>query len=208
MLDYDRIAAAQAIHHPFSYLTVGNVLDRTSLAALTEDFPFLLGPGLFPPSDLSYGPSFANLIEEIAQPRLRLLMEEKFGIDLSDKPLMITVRGFCRKKDGRIHVDSTDKLVTCLLYLNKPYWGEQGGRLRLLHGPRDIEDAIAEIPPEGGRLVAFRRSDNSWHGHEPYEGERRAIMFNWMSSVSVLRKNVLRHKLSSFAKSFGLAADY
>ncbi|HMA51159.1 MAG TPA: 2OG-Fe(II) oxygenase [Magnetospirillaceae bacterium] len=208
MLDYDRIAATPAVHDPFSHFTVENLLDRTSLAALTEDFPFVLGPGLFPPTDLSYGPSFAKLIEEIAQPRLRLLMEEKFDLDLSDKPLMITVRGFCQKKDGRIHVDSTDKLVTCLLYLNKPYWGEQGGRLRLLRGPYSLDDAIAEIPPNGGTLVAFRRSDQSWHGHEPYEGERRAIMFNWMKSEAVLRKNLLRHKLSSFAKSFGLAAGY
>lgn len=208
MLDYDRIAAAQAVHSPFSYLTARNLLDRTMLDELTDDFPFLTGPGLFPPSELCYGPVFAELIEEIRQPRLRLLMEEKFEIDLADKPLMVTVRGFCQKKDGRIHVDSTDKLVTCLLYLNGPHWPEQGGRLRLLRGPHSLDDPIAEIAPDGGTLVAFRRSDQSWHGHEPYEGERRAIMFNWMRSEAVLRKNLLRHKLSSFAKGFGLATGY
>jgi len=208
LLDFDRIARTDATHSPFSYLTAPEVLDRASLAELTGDFPFLVGAGLYPLSDLTYGPAFADLVEDIRQPRLRELMEEKFDIDLSDKPLMITVRGFCQKKDGRIHVDSKDKLVTCLLYLNGPNWAEEGGRLRLLRGPRSLDDPIAEIPPAGGTLVAFRRSDNSWHGHEPFEGERRAIMFNWMRSDAVLRKNLLRHKLSSFAKGFGLATGY
>ena len=208
MLDFDRIAGTPATHSPFSYFTTEGVLDRTALAAVAGDFPFLVGSGLYPLSELSYGPAFARLVEDIRQPRLRELMEEKFDIDLSDKPLMITVRGYCQRKDGRIHVDSTDKLVTCLLYLNGLNWVEEGGCLRLLRGPHSLDDAIVELPPDGGRLIAFRRSDNSWHGHEPYEGERRAIMFNWMASGAALKKNLLRHKLSSFAKSFGLATGY
>lgn len=208
MLDLDRIAATKAIHSPFSYLTAEGVLDRSALAEIIGDFPFLMGTGIYPLSGLTYGPSFARLVEAIRQKRLRELMEEKFDIDLADKPLMITVRGFCQPKDGRIHVDSKDKLVTCLLYLNGPYWSGEGGSLRLLRGPDSLDDAIAEIPPLGGTLVAFRRSDNSWHGHEPYEGERRAIMFNWMASEAVLRKNLARHKLSAFVKNFGLATGY
>ena len=208
MLDFGRIAAAPVVHSPFSYFTAGPVLDRPALGGVTADFPYLMGPGLYPLSDLSYGGAFARLVEDIETPELRRLMEEKFDIDLSDKPLMVTVRGFCQRKDGRIHVDSTDKLVTCLLYLNAPSWPERSGRLRLLRGPDSLDDMIAEIPPDGGTLLAFRRSDNSWHGHAPFEGERRAIMFNWMKSGAVLKKNVLRHKLSSFAKSFGLASGY
>ena len=207
MLNFDRIAAAPAVHHPFSFLCAGPVLDDSSLAGVSEDFPDLDGPGLFPLDGLNYGRRFAQLIEDLRQPRLRELMEAKFEVDLSDKPLMITVRGFCQRKDGRIHVDSTDKVVTGLLYLNAPLWTGEGGRLRLLRGPDSLDDSIAEIPPHGGTMLVFRRSDNSWHGHEPYEGPRRALMFNWMRSEAALGKNLLRHKVSAFIKR-GLAVGY
>lgn len=207
MLNFDRIAAASATHHPFSFFAAGPVLDESTLAGVTEDFPDLDGPGLFTLDGLTYGGRFARLVEELRLPRLRELMEKKFEIDLSDKPLMITVRGFCQRKDGRIHVDSTDKVVTGLLYLNNPLWTGEGGRLRLLNGPDSLDDSIAEIPPHGGTMLAFRRSDNSWHGHEPFEGPRRALMFNWMKSEAVLGKNLLRHKVSAFVKR-GLAVGY
>ena len=31
-------------------------------------------------------------------------------------------------------------------------------------------------------MLAFKRSNNSWHGHEPFAGERRVIQFNWLTS--------------------------
>ncbi len=112
---------------------------------------------------------------------------------------MITVRGHCARRDGRIHTDSTDKIVTCLLYLNDS-WAEDGGRLRLLRNGHDIDDDITEMPPNGGTFVAFRRSDNSWHGHLPFEGPRRYVMFNWVRSEAVLMKNLGRHTLSARLK--------
>ena len=59
---------------------------------------------------------------------------------------------------------------------------------------------ITEIPPLGGQLVAFRRTDKSWHGHHPFEGQRRYVMFNWLRSEAALAKNVGRHKLSAAIK--------
>ena len=94
---------------------------------------------------------------------------------------MITVRGRCAAKDGRIHTDSETKLVTVLIYFNEP-WEAKGGRLRLLRSPTDLNDMIGEVPPEAGTMIAFRRSDKSYHGHEPYEGVRRYVMINWMTS--------------------------
>jgi len=207
LLNFDRIAAAPAIHQPFSFLCAGPVLDLAALTAVSNDFPALDGPGLFTLDRLDYGSRFARLAEDLQQPRLREIMEEKFDVDLSDKPLMITVRGFCQRKDGRIHVDSTDKVVTGLLYLNDPLWTGEGGRLRLLRGPDSLDDAVAEIPPHGGTMVVFRRSDHSWHGHAPFEGPRRALMFNWMKSGAALGRNLLRHKISAFVKR-GLAVGY
>jgi len=33
---------------------------------------------------------------------------------------------------------------------------------------KDLEDIAAEVPPTDGTLVAFKRSDYSWHGHKPF----------------------------------------
>lgn len=199
MIKLDRLQAAQMAHEPFSYFVASDVLDRDALARIRTDFPQITQPGVFPLSELSYGAEFDRLIQDIQSRELEEILEKKFDVDLSDKPLMITVRGQCAKRDGRIHTDSTDKIVTCLLYLNDT-WGEGGGRLRLLRNGHDLEDMIAEVPPDGGTFVAFKRSDNSWHGHHPYEGQRRYVMFNWVRSEAVLMKNMGRHKLSARLK--------
>lgn len=196
MLDLDAIRSAPVAGAPFPYFTASNVLDAAALEAVREDFPQIAHPGIFPLSELDYGPAFAALIEDIRGYGLEEILSEKFGVDLTDKPLMITVRGRCRLSDGQIHTDSTSKVVTCLLYLNEP-WAEDGGRLRLLRDPKDIESTIAEVPPDGGTFVAFRRTDNSWHGHKPFEGPRRYVMFNWVTSQAALDRELGRHRLSA-----------
>ena len=110
---------------------------------------------------------------------------------------MITVRGRCSKeKDGKIHTDSKTKIITVLLYMN-PTWETVGGQLRLLKSPNNIDDMILEVPPVEGTLLAFKRSDNSWHGHKPFTGERRVIQFNWVTSEGDRRIAMLRHHLSA-----------
>lgn len=199
MLNFDTISAAPVADAPFPYFLAENVLDDAALTAIRADFPAIEHPGIFPLSTLSYGPAFSALIEEIRGFTLEEILSEKFGVDLSDKPLMITVRGRCRASDGSIHTDSKSKLVTCLLYLNEP-WDAAGGRLRLLRDPGDIEATIAEVPPNGGTLVAFRRTDCSWHGHKPFEGQRRYVMFNWLTSKAAHDREIGRHALSARLK--------
>jgi hypothetical protein len=60
---------------------------------------------------------------------------------------------------------------------------------------------VAEVPPEAGTLVAFRRCDNSWHGHKPYAGERRYIMVNWMVRPQAAARELARHRLTARTKS-------
>ncbi|HLY88994.1 MAG TPA: 2OG-Fe(II) oxygenase, partial [Acetobacteraceae bacterium] len=112
---------------------------------------------------------------------------------------METLRSRCRLRDGAIHTDCALKQVTALIYLNDG-WLDQCGRLRLPSGPDDIEDMIAEVPPLAGTLLAFRRSDNSWHGHKPFAGVRRAIMLNWMTDASAARRERTRHAFSARVK--------
>ena len=208
MLNYDVIAKTPVASDPFPYMTASDVVSGDSLEQITRDFPAITAPGVFPLSGLTYGEAFARLIEQVRGSKLEDLLSEKFNLDLAGKPLMITVRGNCHKRDGKIHTDSKDKILTCLLYLNEPQWQADGGRLRLLRDGRNLDNMIAEVPPQGGNFIAFKRTDLSWHGHKPFEGRRRSIMFNWLVSDAALAKNVGRHKLSALFKKIGIHNGY
>jgi hypothetical protein len=59
---------------------------------------------------------------------------------------------------------------------------------------------VAEVPPLAGTLLAFRRSERSWHGHYPFEGERRAIQMNWVTAQKWVDREVRRHRMSARLK--------
>ncbi len=199
LLNLDAIAKAEVAREPFRYFAAQGVLNAEDLAAIRADFPDIRKAGIFPLSELTYGPAFARLVEDIQSQDFEDVMAAKYGVDLSDKPLMITVRGRAQQKDGRIHTDSKTKYVTCLLYLND-LWENGQGRLRLLRKADDLEDYLTEIPPNGGTFASFLRAENSFHGHEPYVGERRYVMINWMTSHAALDRELGRHRFSAMVK--------
>ena len=196
---YDAIALTRLEKEPFEYIIVPNCVPVDALKKVGADFPAVPGPGSHPPGELQIKGHFAALLQELESAQFREAVEQKFGIDLAQRPTMCTVRGFLQKKDGSIHTDSKTKIITVLLYLNEA-WDNAGGRLRLLRNGTDLEDYVAEVPPTGGTLLIFKRSDNSWHGHKPYEGPRRAIQFNWVTDEAVVKKEQARHRFSTRLK--------
>lgn len=199
LLDLEALRQAHVTHEPFSFTVVPDFIPAVSAAAIRTDFPPIAYPGLLPVEATAFGPRFGELIQELRTEAVARTFSEKFDIDLAGRSMMITVRGRCQERDGRIHTDSETKLVTALLYLNEA-WEAQGGRLRLLRRIDDLSDMIAEVPPNSGTLVAFRRSDCSFHGHEPFVGVRRYVMINWMASTFAARRELLRHRISASAK--------
>ena len=199
LLDLDALQRAQVTHDPFSFTVVQDFVNPANAEAIRRDFPPIAYPGLLPVEATVYGPSFGELIEELRSSEVARVFAEKFDIDLAGRATMITVRGRCQEKDGRIHPDSETKVVTALLYFNDG-WESTGGRLRLLRKPDDLNDYIAEVPPLLGTLASFRRADNSYHGHEPFVGVRRYVMINWMANSFAAHRELLRHKISAQAK--------
>ncbi len=199
LLDLTAFRAAPLVRDPFDYLILPGFLRPGHLAAINADFPKIDNPGSFPLGGLSYGPAFAALMDELRGPGMRAAFEEKFGLSLRGRPVMITVRGRCGDRDGSIHTDAVTKLITVLLYLS-PKWEAPGGRLRLLRSGDNLDDVVAEVPPQEGTLLTFRRSDNSWHGHQRHIGERRVIQLNWVTSAWVERRERLRHTFSAALK--------
>lgn len=200
ILDFDALAAATVFGAPFRFMIAAHLIRRERLDEVCAAFPPIAQPGLFPPEALAYGPAFASLIGEIRGPQFAAAVGTALGVTLAGYPQMLTVRGRCRLNDGDIHTDSEDKLVSALLYLNRD-WSDDGGRLRILRGPGDLDDMVAEIAPRAGTFVAFHRSANSWHGHKPYAGPRRAIMINWMTAPAAARRETFRHRVSAYAKA-------
>jgi SM-20-related protein len=200
ILDVDRLRGAPLRREPFDFVVVEDFLRRERIGRVIADFPKTPGHGSFPVDLLSPGPVFSALVGELTGTALRCAIEEKFGMDLSGRPTMLTVRGRSDGKDGRIHTDSETKLITLLLYMN-PSWEPPAGRLRLLRGPDDLEDYAVEVAPLAGTMLAFRRSDHSFHGHRQHFGERRVLQLNWVTDPAVVRRELSRHRWSARLKA-------
>jgi SM-20-related protein len=198
-LDFAAFRSTRLTQEPFPYLILPGFVKPEALEAVHKDYPRIDHSGSFPVEELKYGPAFAGLLKTLTGPEMRAAFEEKFGIDLKGRPTMITARGRCGTRDGNIHTDAVTKIITVLLYMN-PRWEEAGGCLRLLRSPSDIEDVLVEVPPVEGTLVAFRRSDNSYHGHKLFIGPRRVIQLNWVTDRGTVGREILRHRASAWVK--------
>ena len=199
MLNIPALRQAAVQTQPFPFLVVPNFVEPEGLAKIEKDYPAISKPGSFPLETLRFGPGFSSFMKELRQPEFREIMGEKLGIDLKRRPTTITVRGRAREKDGQIHLDSRSKLVTVLIYMNGK-WEADGGRLRLLNSAESLDDVIMEVPPAEGTLLAFLNTPNAWHGHKPFEGERRVIQLNWVRDNLVVWREKSRHTLSAFLK--------
>jgi len=184
---------------PYDYLVVPNFIRAERFRDVIADYPSVPGVGSHPPSELAVKGHFKALLDELNGPEFRRAVEAKLGIDLASRPTMFTVRGECGPADGKIHTDSATKIVTVLLYMNEK-WDKDGGRLRILRSGTDLDDYAEEVPPHGGTLLIFRRSEKSWHGHEPFRGQRRVVQMNWVTDRSVVRREQGRHRLSTTIK--------
>lgn len=208
LVDMAALQAAPISAEPFRHVLVPNFVPPAALARVHADLPRRDRGGSFPPEALKLGPSAATLMQEMEGPALREAIAAKLGLDLDDAPSMLTVRLYCREKDGQIHTDSAAKRVTVLLYLNPETeaWARRDGCLRLLRSPTDLEDYAVEVPPVNGTLLIFPNGPTTWHGHRTFVGRRYAIQLNYMEDGAKARAEMRRHKLSAVLKRFASAA--
>lgn len=208
MLDLTALRAAPMATDPFSHVVVPHFVPPIQLGQVIQDLPAIEQRGSFPPSSLKLGPAAKALVAELEGPGLRDAIAHLFGLDLSNCPTMLTLRGRTDERDGKIHTDSTAKRVTVLLYLNPATadWASHQGCLRLLRGPNDLEDYAVEVPPVDGTLLVFPNGPGTWHGHHRFVGRRYAVQLNYMSADAKARSELRRHRLSAFIKRLVPAA--
>jgi len=191
MLDFDAFERAPLHHEPCDFIVVPGFIKPDALEAINRDYPAIAEAGNFSSEAIACEGAFQAMLDELGEPETKQRFAAKFGMDLSDCPLELTVRKYSKESDGNVHNDSKSKRLTALIYFNKE-WHSPGGQLRILRKPEDINDYVVEVPPVDGTLISFRRNEKSFHGFPPYVGERRSIQFYWVKPERAVTRK--RHK--------------
>lgn len=193
MLNLDKLHDTPLVTDPFDFIVVPDIFDQDALASVNNDYPAIETAANHALENLGYGPAFGALMDELQGQPLARALGEKFDMDLPALPTTVTVRKFCERTDGNIHTDHKSKVLTVLVYFN-PQWEHEDGQLRMLRSKDDIENYAAQVTPLGGTLLAFRRTDHSWHGHTRFVGERRMVQVNYLdqSPLAIAAQRVSR----------------
>jgi hypothetical protein len=186
-------------------------------ADLRRDFPNYPEAGFFPHKVEDCGQSVNALIAEIVAPAFADALGDRLGVpNMSKLPALVTLCSRLNRRHGTIHTDSKSKVLTALVYLSTDWPHGSPGCLRFLKSIDDIESMVVpELLPVYGNLAAFKRADNSFHGHLPHEGERMVVQIAWLTSEEELLRKQKRGSythwfkklLGSLDKRFGANRD-
>jgi hypothetical protein len=198
LINLDVLRNAQLHTDPFDFLVAPGFLSSEVLAQVNADYPAIDTAANHALESLQYGAAFKALMEELQDPAFATVLGERFDMDLASLPTTVTVRKFCERTDGNIHTDHKSKVITVLVYFNEQ-WDHEDGQLRMLRGKDDIENYVAQVPPLGGTMLAFRRTDHSWHGHTQFVGERRMVQVNYLDQSPLA---VAAQRISRFGTHF------
>ena len=116
-LDYAALHATPVAADPFPHVVVPHFVPAPELRAVVASLPALGKRGSFPANSVRLGPAARELMDAMEGDTLRAAIAQKFGLDLTNAPTMVTLRAWTGERDGRIHCNSTAKRVTVLLYL-------------------------------------------------------------------------------------------
>ncbi|MFI2810323.1 MULTISPECIES: 2OG-Fe(II) oxygenase [Microbulbifer] len=183
---------------PFHFLVARNLLPTGMMDSVSAHFPKLKGAGYLPYEAEQCGDSVNALVARLVDHEFANALGDRLGIDnLAQYPTYVSISRTLKKRHGKIHTDGKSKVATALLYLNQDWKGRRDGCLRFLNRIDDFDDTvIPEIPPVYGTLAAFKRADNSFHGHLPFQGERHVIQVAWLVNADEKLRKAKRGRLS------------
>jgi hypothetical protein len=201
LLNEAAIAAAELRRDPYDFVFVEQAIDEGLKADVLAEAPRIRGRGSYGLPDLSYGPRFGAVVNDLLSARFRHLVERKFDMDLSRFPPVITMMGNSVGKagEGYAHTDSKHKIVTVQVEFARE-WPFERGHLRVLRSA-DPEDYAFEFAPLFGRMLMFRVCDHSWHGFLPQKGQRLSLQLCFVDSEWYVKREYWRHSVSAAAKS-------
>jgi SM-20-related protein len=187
---------------PYPHFLGRGIIPDDKRAALRDSFPDIHKTGFLTVEDVALAPPFDRFIKELESEAFTEVLSEKFGLNLHAYPRLTTIRKLSAAHEGRIHTDGPSKVMTVLVYLNETWSPGPEGRLRVLYSGTEFEPFACEVPPDFGMVFGFLRSDNSWHGHKPFVGERRVVQIAWIKDAAELARKKKRNAMSQFFKTF------
>lgn len=199
-IDLNAVRNARTSKEPYDFLLTENILRADAIDDLRRDFPDITKPGYLTVDEVKLHGRFKTLIEELEGPELTEELSKKFGVDLHQYPRLTTIMKRSQPKYGAIHTDGPSKVMTMLVYMNDDWNQGDGGRLRVLYDGQNFEPYAMEVPPTMGTMFAFLRSDNSWHGHRPFVGERRVVQIAWVKSQADVDRKKKHNRIAQFFK--------
>ncbi|GJE25363.1 2OG-Fe(II) oxygenase [Methylobacterium organophilum] len=200
ILNLEAVRAAPVSRDPYTYFLGSGVLNEAAIDEIRQDFPAIAKPGYLTVDEVALKGRFKALIDELESDEFSRILGDKFGIDLVSCPRLTTIMKRSQLKYGSIHTDGPSKVMTLLVYMNDAWDAPAAGRLRVLYDGKNYAPFAVEVPPTMGTMFAFLRSDNSWHGHEPFEGERRVVQVAWVKDAAELERKKKRNRTAQFLK--------
>lgn len=200
LVNVDAVREAPLSREPYDFFLGRGLLRNEAIDELRRDFPDIDKPGYLTVDEVKLRGKFKTLIEELESDEFSAVLSEKFGRDLVSCPRLTTIMRRSQPKYGAIHTDGPSKVMTLLVYMNDNWEGAEGGRLRVLYDDRNFEPYAVEVPPVMGTVFAFLRSDRSWHGHQPFAGERRVVQVAWIKDRAELERKQKRNRVAQFFK--------
>jgi SM-20-related protein len=200
VINLNSVKDANYAKDPYDFILGSDFLKEDTINGLRRDFPDIVKPGYLTVDEVNLHGHFKTLIDELEGPELTEELSRKFGKDLHQFPRLTTIMKRSQPKYGAIHTDGASKVMTLLVYMNDEWNQGDGGRLRVLYDEKNFEPYAAEVPPTMGTMFAFLRSDNSWHGHRPFTGERKVVQVAWVKSQADIDRKRKNNKVAQFFK--------
>jgi SM-20-related protein len=200
LINLSAVRDAQPSRDPYTFLLASKFLKDDAVDELRRSFPEISKPGYLTVDEVKLQGLFKELIDELEGPELTEELSRKFGQDLHQYPRLTTIMKRSQPKYGSIHTDGPSKVMTMLVYMNDEWQQDEGGRLRVLYDGKNYEPYKLEVPPTMGTMFAFLRSDNSWHGHLPFSGERRVVQIAWVKSQADVDRKKKHNRMAQFFK--------
>ncbi|MBF4767392.1 2OG-Fe(II) oxygenase [Nocardioides agariphilus] len=191
-VDYDRLdrdlpqlRASYAVATPFPHVVIDGVLVPEVFERAAEEFPAMRDEswnGYLHVNETKYsntspdtwGPTLQAVAREFCSPRFVSYLTRLTGIEELIPDWTMDGGGLHQTLRGghlNIHADFSThhthenwaRRVNILLYLNREWHDEWGGRLELWD--KEMTACQARVTPAGNRMLVFTTSDDSFHGH-------------------------------------------
>ena len=112
LINNEKLSKARVNKEFFPFFCVENIfLDNIDTQSVIDDFPSISDGGSFHVSSVSSGKLIKQLVYELESNEIKAILEKQFKVNLDEAKVATTLRGYSRKKDGKIHTDSKTKIL-------------------------------------------------------------------------------------------------